>query len=690
MLHSIPLFFTLALCLFVAPDKVVNQPIPSKKAPNIIFILSDDHAAQALSAYGSRINQTPNLDRIAENGMRFDRMYCTNSICAPSRAVILTSKMSHLNGVFNNTNTFDANQNTLPRLLQQHGYQTAMIGKWHLKSDPVGFDYWNILPDQGLYYNPDFIEMGELKHTEGYVTDLTTDYALNWLENRQDDKPFFLFLGNKAPHRNWMPGPEHLTDYQEQDIPEPDNLFDDYATRSAAAVEQDMSIEKTMNLAYDLKVVETEPETNNGWIDHWMSDRLKTMTDDQRQAWISAYGPENEAFVNANLQGEDLLRWKYQRYVKDYLRCIASVDDNTGRLLDYLEEKGLAEHTILVYTSDQGFYLGEHGWFDKRFMYEESYQMPFLVQWPGHIKPGSSTDALCMNLDIAPTLLELAGVAIPEEMQGSSFARFFKKPTHKKGWQKAIYYHYFEYPGTHSVKRHYGVRTERYKLIHFYYDIDAWELYDLEKDPREMNNVFDDPAYAKIREALKKQLHQLHDKYEDHPEDFQTSLKMATLSHLGIGAQLQFEVQPGPYYRPNAESKLTDGQYWNYSRYATIIPDGWVGYRMDDAAMILDMGAVKTIKRTGLHCMQNPDIAAYFPLDVEFWASLDGKKYHRLGAVSTDAYDLREATRFLSITFDPQQVRYLKVSAKKRGLIPAGKPSEGEAALLLLDEWVVE
>ncbi|UCD52760.1 MAG: sulfatase, partial [Phycisphaerales bacterium] len=478
---------------WVSPASAQSQ---SQRRPNIIFIMSDDHASHALSCYGSKINQTPNLDRIANEGMRFTNAFCTNSICAPCRAVVLTGKYSHINGVKDNRQKFDGSQQTFPKLLQQAGYETAMIGKWHLKTDPTGFDYWNVLPGQGAYYNPVMIEMGQRRNYTGYVTDIITDHCLNWLKGRDTDKPFCLMYHHKAPHRRWEPGPDHLTVYDETTIPEPDTLFDDYTGRGRAAKEQDMSIAKTMT-ANDLKLTP-----------------MKRLTPEQKTRWDAAYGPKNEAFEKANLQGKDLVRWKYQRYMKDYLRCIASVDDNVGRLLDYLDESGLAQNTVVVYTSDQGFYLGDHGWFDKRFMYEESLRMPLLVRYPREIKAGSVNGDLVMNLDFAPTFLDLAGVARPDDMQGRSMRPVLNSAT-PADWRKAVYYHYYEYPAVHSVKRHYGVRTQRYKLIHFYYDIDEWELYDLEKDPGEMKNVYSDPAYKDVRTELMIELRRLQKQYGD-------------------------------------------------------------------------------------------------------------------------------------------------------------------------------
>ena len=476
-------------------DNVSGQ-VSRKRRPNIIFIMTDDHASHALSCYGSKINKTPNLDRIANEGMLFKNSFCTNSICAPCRAVILTGKYSHLNGILDNRQKFDGSQQTFPKLLQKAGYKTAMIGKWHLKTDPTGFDYWNVLPGQGAYYNPAMKEMGQQKKYTGYTTDIITDHALRWLKELEPGTPFCLMYHHKAPHRRWEPGPKHLTMYDGVTIPEPDNLFDDYSNRGRAAKEQDMSIAKTMT-PNDLKF---SPPRN--------------LTDEQQRLWDAAYGPKNEAFKKANLKGKELIRWKYQRYIKDYLRCIASVDDNVGRVLDYLDEADLAENTVVFYTSDQGFYLGDHGWFDKRFMYEESLRMPLMVRCPRHIKAGSRSDEIVLNLDFAPTFLDIAGVPVPADMQGESLRPLLQGKT-PGNWRKSMYYHYYEFPGAHSVKRHYGVRTGRYKLIHFYHDIDEWELYDLVKDPREMRNVYADVSYADIVKELKAELKRLRTKYKD-------------------------------------------------------------------------------------------------------------------------------------------------------------------------------
>jgi len=490
------------------------------KRPNIIFIMTDDHTKQAMGAYGSIINETPNIDRIANEGMLFQKSFVTNSICAPSRAVALTGKYSHINGLRDNRDEFNGNQMTFPQLLQKAGYQTALLGKWHLKTKPTGFDYWKILPGQGQYYNPKFVEMsGDTVQHEGYVTNLITDFTIEQLKGFDKDRPYCVLFFHKAPHRNWMPDAKHLTMYDDTEIPLPKTFFDDYDTRSLAAKEQDMRVENMFN-SFDLKL-----HTNAGEKDSsggkksfdaqkaW-ANTYSSLTEKQRILWDAAYNPKNAEFKKANLMGEELAKWKYQRYIKDYLRTVASVDDNVGRILDYLDETGEAENTIVIYTSDQGFYLGEHGWYDKRFMYEESLGMPFAVKYPKEIKAGTESGDMIMNLDICPTILDYAGIEIPEEVQGKSI-RSILKGEQKTEWRQSVYYHYYEYPhGWHDVKKHYGIRTQTHKLIRFY-EIDASELYDLEKDPMEMNNVYGQEEYEKVQLGLEKQLIELKSQYKD-------------------------------------------------------------------------------------------------------------------------------------------------------------------------------
>lgn len=510
------------LCAFLSSCAGGGKTVQEER-PNIIHIMTDDHAFQALSAYGgaiSKIAPTPNIDRIAQNGMIFQRAYVENSISAPSRATLLTGLYSHKHGQEILTNGFKPDNVVFPELLQQAGYQTAIVGKWHLQVEPKGFDYYKILRNQGDYYNPEFATKetnGEYVREEGYATTLTTDYAIDWLERRDKNKPFCLMVHHKASHRNFMPEPKYYNLYEEDEFPYPDNFFDDYENRGSAAKSQQMSIMNDMTMGYDLKV----DELNDGelpphlqWSQgDWKKARAR-MTPEQLKAWDAAYGPRNKEMLKANLTGKELAKWKYQRYVKDYMRTIKSVDDQIGRLLDYLEKNNMMENTIIVYTSDQGFYMGEHGWFDKRFMYEESFRTPLLIMYPKKIKAGSTCNELVQNIDFAPTYLALAGVESPIKMDGRSLVPLFsgEKP---KEWRETLYYHYYDYPAIHMVRRHDGVSDGRYKLIHFYgqgrgkdegVDVEYYELYDLVTDPHEMKNVYGDEAYKAHADRLIKEL----------------------------------------------------------------------------------------------------------------------------------------------------------------------------------------
>jgi arylsulfatase A-like enzyme len=492
------------------------------KRPNIIFMMADDHGYQAISAYSDRLIQTPQIDRLAAEGMRFTNACVTNSICAPSRAVILTGKHSHINGKIDNRFPFDTTNVTFPQIFQDNGYQTAMFGKLHFGNNPKGFDQFKILPGQGRYYNPEFITKNEGKiKVDGYTTDIVTEMTLDWLEEERDpEKPFLLFFLHKAPHREWLPAPRHFKEFTKKTFPEPETLFDDYEGRGSAAKEAEMNLLTHMNWAGDSKIypeVMDElgiPETAD-WDKEAFQREVGVMNPAQREEWDAVYGPINEEFKKnyPNMTEEDKMKWRYQRYMQDYLGCIAAVDEGVGRVLDYIDRSGLGENTIVVYTSDQGFYLGEHGWFDKRFIYDESFKTPLLVRWPDVIKPGSVNTQMVQNLDFAQTFLEAAGIAAPSDMQGESLVPLFSGDT--ANFRDAVYYHYYEYPAVHMVKRHYGIVTEDYKLAHFYYDVDEWELYDRKKDPQEMNSVYDDPAYADIVSDLKQKLADLRVKYKD-------------------------------------------------------------------------------------------------------------------------------------------------------------------------------
>ncbi|MFW5773973.1 MAG: sulfatase [Tangfeifania sp.] len=499
-----------------------NEKKTETDRPNIIFIMSDDHAYQAISAYDDNLIETPNIDRIADEGILFTNASVTNSICAPSRATILTGKHAHIHGKIDNIHPFDTTNVTFPQLFQDAGYQTAMFGKLHFGNNPRGVDEFMILPGQGDYYNPDFITAKGDTSIMGYVTDVITDLTLGWLRNKRDEeKPFLLFYLHKAPHREWFPAPRHYKEFTKKTFPEPPTLFDDYSGRGTAAKEAEMNLLEHMTISADNKIY---PEVafdlgiheKSDWGKRVFNQKYNRFTENQRKEWDAVYEPINEKFAEEypEMDSTDLMKWKYQRYMQDYLGCIASVDENMGRLLDYLEESGLSENTIVVYTSDQGFYLGEHGWFDKRFIYDESFKTPLLIKWPRKIAPGTVSDEMVQNLDFAQTFLDAAGIDIPDDMQGESMMPLLTG-NNEQWTREAAYYHYYEYPGFHMVKRHYGIVTKRYKLAHFYYDIDEWELYDRQADPLEMNNVYDDPEYADVVDELKVRLGELREKYND-------------------------------------------------------------------------------------------------------------------------------------------------------------------------------
>ena len=498
-------------------DQKENTP------PNIVFIMSDDHAFQAISAYGHQLNKTPNIDRLAQEGALFKKAFVTNSICAPSRAVMLTGKHSFVNGKVDNMQDFNWDQDNFAKHLQKAGYQTAMVGKIHLRGLPQGFDYSAVLPGQGHYYNPDFIINGVKERIEGYVTTITTQLSLDWLKNKRDkNKPFLLLYHQKAPHRNWQPEEKYLTLFDDKTFSPPANFFDTYENRGTAAKTQEMLVaasEEQIAAAHgngghgrwghDFKML-VDPYGNDTGFE---KNELSRFTPKQKEAWLAAYTPKNEAMKVQKMSDKEIALWKFNRYIKDYLRTIQSVDDGVGEMLDYLDQEGLTENTIVVYTSDQGFYLGEHGWFDKRFMYEESLRTPLLMRYPKEIKAGAVIDKMVQNLDFAPTFLDYAGLSKPEALQGESFRDIVNQKSDQ--WRDAIYYTYYEYPSVHMVKRHYGLRTDRYKLIHFYYDIDEWELYDLEKDPSEMYNVYNHTDYANIQKELHQKLDELRTYYGD-------------------------------------------------------------------------------------------------------------------------------------------------------------------------------
>jgi len=482
------------LLLMLATSSGMDLQGAEKGPPNILFLFSDDLTCQAISTYGDqrKLLETPNMDRIAREGIRFDRCLVTNSICGPSRATILTGKYSHMNGFYNNSNSrFDSSQQTFAKLLQARGYSTAVIGKWHLGSNPTGFDYWEILPGQGIYYNPPMNHMGQQVKHSGYTTDVITDLSIDWLKNRDKTKPFLLMSQHKAPHREWAPAIRHLGWDNDRQYPEPETLFDDYAGRSKAVSDHDMGLDRTFT-DLDAKF-QSSPN----------------MTDEQKAAWNAYYQPRNEAFRKVKPTGKDLVRWRYNRYMHDYLACVKAVDENIGRMLKFLEDEGLADNTVIVCSSDQGFFLGEHGWFDKRWIFEESLRTPLMVCWPGVTKPGSTSNNIVSLVDFAETFLEIAGVDIPADMQGRSLVPLLKGQT-PADWRTSLYYHYYEFPVPHRVRPHYGVITDRFKLIHYYKpDVDDWELLDRQQDPLEVKNFFKDPAYAQTVKDLQAELQRL-------------------------------------------------------------------------------------------------------------------------------------------------------------------------------------
>lgn len=519
---------------------------------NVIYIMCDDHSYQTISAYNKTLTHTPNIDRLCDEGYRFTNSFVANSLSGPSRACLLTGKHSHMNGFTNNEHgVFDNTQMTFPKVLQEGGYETAVVGKWHLVTEPTGFDHWDILQGQGEYYQPTFICNGDTLMRPGYATDVITERALDWLENKRNkDKPFCLLVHHKAPHRSWMPDTTDLGSHDHMDFPLPENFYDDYEGRLAASL-QEMSIDRDMTTGYDLKMADAEGkliEPGWGWTLGMYRGGTKKgqplrpgrMDSEQQEAWNRYYDPIIEQFRQDSLSGKELVEWKYQRYMKDYCSVIRSVDRNVGRLYEYLEEEGLLENTMIIYTSDQGFFMGEHGFFDKRFMYEESFRTPLIIRLPDCMRrrrPSGQETQVCgpdfgkgrydipelvQNIDFGPTILDYAGMEIPEEMQGESFLGLMQgvpaedmATDQGKGWRKALYYHYHEYPAEHAVRRHYGIRTERYSLMHFYNDIDCWELYDLKKDPLQMHNLYGTPEADAVLPDLMKQLRELQTLYED-------------------------------------------------------------------------------------------------------------------------------------------------------------------------------
>ena len=512
--------FLSAICILLVCHK---QSIADQK-PNIVFIFSDDHAPHAIGAYNGwlkSVNPTPRIDELAKQGMLFEKSFCTNSICGPSRAVIMTGKHSHKNGFMNNGNTFNWNQQTFPKILRKAGYTTALYGKSHLKGNPKGFDDWKVLPGQGDYYNPDLITPKGRVRIDGHCTDVVTDLAVEWLKTGRDKtKPFMLMVQHKAPHRNWMPALRHLPLYDDVKIPEPATLFDKWEDNAPPARHQELEIDRHMDINYDLFLdltadYEGTPSQKRQDRSAWRN--MKKMTKDQLSSWRAFYGPRDKAFHEAKLSGKELVRWKFQRYAKNYLRCVRGVDDSVGKIQDTLKDLQLDDNTVVIYSSDQGFYIGDHGWYDKRWMYEESLMMPLIVKWPGVTKPDSRSDQMVQNLDYAQTFLEMAGAEIPANMQGRSLVPILKNGK-ADNWRKSIYYHYYEYPSVHMVPRHYGIRTERYKLMHFYQFGNEWEMYDLKEDPDELTNIYGRADKKSLQTDLEQQLKAIRKFYDDNSD----------------------------------------------------------------------------------------------------------------------------------------------------------------------------
>ena len=491
--------------------------------PNILFLFSDDHAIKSISAYGgplAEVAPTPSIDQLARQGAVFLNSFCANSICGPSRATILTGKHSHKNGFMRNTGKgLDQTQWTVAKELHASGYNTAVVGKWHLKTTPVGFDHWEIFPGQGSYYNPVFVQKdGSQKRFEGYATDLTTDKAINWLDSRDDSKPFFLMCQHKAPHRTFAPALRHLSAFNDVQIPEPETLFDDYANRSSTLARNQMEIDRHFDWAYDAKVRKNErgdvvlPKP-----DRYGTPEYNRMTDQQKQVWDAHFGPQNQAFLAdfkaGKLSHQEIVRWKYQRYMKNYLGTVKAVDESVGRMLKYLDDNGLAENTIVIYSSDQGFFLGEHGWYDKRWMFEESFRMPFVVRWPGVVKPQSKPTELIQNIDYAPTFLVMAGIASPAEIHGNSLVPIMNGTV--KNWRESLYYAYYEF-GEHAVPQHFGVRSMTHKLF-FFPASNEWNMFDLTNDPQEMVNVYNNPKYKRVQASLEQEFNRLRVQYDAPP-----------------------------------------------------------------------------------------------------------------------------------------------------------------------------
>lgn len=675
---------SISLVIFIV-SVLISCHQEQKKPMNIVFIMADDHASRAISCYGSGLNHTPNIDKLADQGVRFTNACVTNSICGPSRATLLTGKYSHINGFMTNDNTFDGSQQTFPKLLQQSGYTTAVIGKWHLVSDPTGFDYWNILPGQGDYYNPDFIDNGNRVQERGYVTDLITQKSISWLTKQDKNKPFCLLIHHKAPHRNWLPALKHLNDFKDVRFPVPANYFDDYSGRETTAGAQEMSIARDMADGYDLKLnVKGYPDSiNNQGFDNWKS----RMDAEQWAAWVNVYAPLNDEYFSQNLHGKELAEWKYQRYMHDYLSTIQSVDESVGEIVAWLKENGLYENTLIVYTSDQGFYTGEHGWFDKRFMYEESLLTPLIIHNPALPQQKAVCTSLVQNTDFAPTLLDIAGVKVPADMQGVSLNPLLVNPA--KSVRDAVYYQYYEYPAIHRVKRHYGIRTDRYKLIHFYHDVDVWEFYDLKTDPGEMKNLIKEEKSQAVISTLKKQLEEMRAQYNVPALVDELKMGFTMVENKAAGMNLKLTYPPSFKYS-EGKNVLTDGIVKTLNAWHPGDLSGWQGIEGKDLVATLDFEKPVKADSISINFLGHEAAWILLPKDIVIEVSADGKNYHKLSMHSSPyaSYSNRRIVRFAAFA-GKENFRFLKVKAVNVAVLPETHPAKGKPAWLFADEIVV-
>lgn len=664
--------WSLSLSWFLPTTQLLAQ---KQIQPNIIFIFSDDHTTQAISAYNGNLNRTPNIDRIAQNGVKFSNAFCTNAVSGPSRACVLTGKLTHLNGMISNDVSFDSSQVTLPKLLKQKGYQTAVFGKWHLKSLPSGFDYYKVLPGQGEYFNPDFIVNGNKKCDSGYVTDIITNDAIQFIKQSNGAKPFFVMIQHKAPHRPWLPAINKTGYYDSVSFPEPPNLFENLTNRGSASQLQRMQINRDLLPEPDLKM--DGPPINQIHQDY---NRL----DDSTISILKEIYKKRNSNFPLNASDTFLTRWKYNRFISDYLSCVASVDESVGQILDEVHALGIDSNTIIIYSSDQGFFLGEHGWFDKRFMYEESLRMPLLIQYPGKLPANYVSNQLVMNIDFAPSMLEWAHAPIPPSMQGKSFVPFISA---RKNMRNSVYYHYFEYPGEHKVKRHLGIRNHRYKLIHFYFDIDEWELYDLAIDPHEMHNQFFNPAYKAIKlelmNDLYKSIHHYGDTIEPFPKPF---LKVKNKSKTFI---YQYSIEPSLKYNDSSLSKLSDGVIDNYSDAYTNAYKSYVAWQGTDVNINID-SIHSDVQQLTIYCLDKKDSWIYNPDSIWVKITFENLSYktYPLKVIEklsrkTGGFICKYQANWKS---NNNKIKNIELNVFAKKYCATGEAGEGQPAWLFMDE----